>query len=121
INDPTFASTQGADTIALYNQIDKVLQNSNTVSFPSLQGGGGNASTFLLQHWLYEAFDNYVLNNADLARALKDADGYAKTFEGCTASIPPFDPATQTAQEYNRQFLQCATKTDSRLASLFGQ
>ncbi len=119
INESTFVSTTGADTIALYNQIDKVLQNANTVSFPSLQGAGGSPSMFLLEHWLYEAFDNYVLNNADLASGLKDAEGYAKTFQGCTANIPAFDPATQTTQDYNKQFATCATKADSRLATLF--
>jgi ABC-type glycerol-3-phosphate transport system substrate-binding protein len=119
INDP--AIVQGSDTVALYNQVDVLLQDPNTMSIPALFAGGGSVTGFLLPHWLYEAFDAYVLNNGDLDTSLKDAQGYAKAFSDCTASIPPFDPSTQNMRDYNRQYADCALKADPRLKSLFGQ
>ncbi len=120
INNP--AIVQGSDTMALYNQVDVLLQDPNTMSIPALfAGSGGSVTGFLLPHWLYEAFDAYVLNDGDLDTALKDAQGYAKAFSDCAGSIPPFDPSTQNVRDYNQQYAQCALKADPRLKSLFGQ
>jgi ABC-type glycerol-3-phosphate transport system substrate-binding protein len=120
INNPALAGSQGPDTTALYNQIDTLLQDPNTLSFPQLFGGGASPTGFLLQHWLFEAFDQYVLENGDLDTALKDAETFAKGFQECAANIPPFDPSTQQMQDYNRQYAACASKVDPRLNSLFG-
>ncbi|MEP7289280.1 MAG: hypothetical protein ABI947_26305 [Chloroflexota bacterium] len=120
VNNPTLAADQGADVVALYNQIDAELKDPNTVSLPALAGGGTSPANFLMQHWLYEAFDNYVLNNADLDSSLKDAEGYAKTYQGCVANIAPFDPSTQNQRDYNQQYLACATQADPRMKTVFG-
>lgn len=120
INDPALAGSQGPDTTALYNQIDTLLKDPNTLSFPQLFGGGASPTGFLLQHWLFEAFDKYVLNNGDLDTALKDAETFAKGFQACAANIPPYDPSTQQLRDYNRQYAACASKVDPRLNSLFG-
>jgi hypothetical protein len=119
INDP--AVVQGTDLAALYTEIDKILKDPNTIQLPSLFGGGGSATGFLLPHWLYQAFDTYVLNEGDLDAALKEAQGYASGFLTCTSAIAPFDPSTQNQRDYNMQFADCATKVDPRLKSLFGQ
>src|SRR5262249_13689569 len=112
-------ASQGADVVATYNQIDALLKDSKTITFPSMFEGGAVAPTgFIMQHWLYEAFDNYVLHDADLDSALKDAENYAKTFQTCAAAIPPYDPSgTQSAQEYLKNYLDCAVKADPRLKS----
>jgi multiple sugar transport system substrate-binding protein len=117
----SLASSQGADVVNLYQQVDTLLNTQNVITLPSLQGiGGSSPSVFLLQHWLFEAFDNYVQNGADLASGLKDAENYAKTFQACTATIPAYDPSTQNQGDYNKAFMDCATKADSRLKSTFG-
>jgi ABC-type glycerol-3-phosphate transport system substrate-binding protein len=121
INDPQLSASQGADTTALYNEIDKLMQDPNTISIQSGNfGGGGNPTGLLVQRWLYSAFDNYVLNEADLDTELKQAESYAKAFQECTALIPPFDAATQNRQEYNRKYRDCAVKVDPSLSGLFG-
>ncbi len=120
INDPALAGAQGPDTTALYNQIDTLLKDPNTLTFPSGFGGNTGITGFLYQHWLYEAFDTYVLNNGDLDAALKDAEGYSKGFQQCIANIAPFDPATQNQRDYNQQFLTCATTADPRLKGVIG-
>jgi ABC-type glycerol-3-phosphate transport system substrate-binding protein len=120
LDNPGLAGAQGADTVALYKSLGTILKDPNTISLPSLQGAGGSPSVFLSQHWLYEAFDNYVLNNGDLESGLKDAQNYATTFQDCANAIPPFDANSQTRQQYNQAFVQCATKADPRLKSSFG-
>lgn len=121
INDPALAAVQGPANTNLYNQIDTLLKNPDTLSFPSLQGGGGNGiSNFLVQHWLFAAFDKYVLDNGDLEAALKDAETTAKGFQSCVAALPAFDPSTQTTQDYNRLYANCAVQVDASLKSLIG-
>jgi ABC-type glycerol-3-phosphate transport system substrate-binding protein len=119
INAQANTAAQGADVIAMYNQVDALLKDPKTISFPSLfEGGTVSPSGFITQHWLFEAFDNYVLHDADLDSALKDAENYAKTFQTCAATIAPYDPSgTQSAQEYQKAYLDCAVKADPRLKS----
>ncbi len=121
INDATFQATVGPDLVALYKELDKLLSNSTTMVVPALNAGGQAAIGFLIQRWLYEAFDKYVLNDGDLDPALKEAEGYAKGFQQCTAKIAPYDPGKQTLQDYNRQYAECAVKVDARLKTLFGR
>ncbi len=118
LNDPATSSTRAPDLNAVYQQIDELLKDPNTIPFPSMFDGSGSQAGFLLQHWLYEAFDTYVLHDGDLEAALKDAEGYAKAFQQCIASIPPFDPDVQSQTEYAKQFTQCAAKADQRLKTL---
>jgi ABC-type glycerol-3-phosphate transport system substrate-binding protein len=121
ISDPAVVASQGKDVTALYNQIDELMKDANVVAFPSVGGAGGAGITgFLMQHWLYQAFDSYVLKDGDLDTALKEAEGYAKGFQGCVANIPPFDPSTQNQRNYNQQFADCASKVDPNLKGLFG-
>lgn len=122
INDPVISATQGPDLTALYNRITELLNDPKTVVLPSLTAGSisGGATSFLLQRWLYEAFDTYVLQNGDLNEALRTAESYAKAYVECIAALPPYDPTAQSIQQYNRQFVGCATKVDSRLSGMFG-
>lgn len=115
LNDPAASSTRAPDLTAVYQQIDQMLKDPNMLSFPSAFDGSGGQAGFLLQHWLYEAFDTYVLRDGDLEAALKDAEGYAKAFQQCIANIPPFDPDVQSQGDYAKQFMQCAAKVDQRL------
>lgn len=118
INDPTVAAAQGADVTAVYNQIDTLLNDPNTIAFPSMFQGGQSQAGFLIEHWLFEAFDAYVLNNGDLESSLKQAAAYIEGFQGCIAQIPPYDPSSaQNARDYQKQYLACGVKVDSRLQS----
>jgi ABC-type glycerol-3-phosphate transport system substrate-binding protein len=120
LNDPALVQSQGQDVIALYSQIDALLQDPNTISFPSQFSGGASPTGFLLQHWLYEAFDNYVLKDGDLDSALKDAETIAKGFQDCAVKLPPLDASNaQQSMEYIKQFGDCAVKVDPKLKSLF--
>jgi ABC-type glycerol-3-phosphate transport system substrate-binding protein len=119
MTDPGIATAQGADSVAIFSVIDKLMQAANAVVFPSPFGGNDNSPrNFLTQFWLNRAFDNYVLKNADLEAELKQAEGYVKAFQGCVANIPPIDPA-QRQRDYFRQFTDCAKTVDPSMANLF--
>lgn len=116
LNNPNLTATQGADMVNIYKQIEAFLSDSKTIQFPSLFQGGAAPTGRILEHWLYTAFDNYVLHNADLAAELKNAQDLAQSFQQCIANIPPYDPSsTQTAQQYQQQYLDCAVKVDPSL------
>jgi ABC-type glycerol-3-phosphate transport system substrate-binding protein len=121
INDPALIASQSKEAVDMYNAIDAKLKDPNTLSFPDQFGGSGTEPTgYLLQHWLYQAFDSYVLKNGDLDSALKDAESYSKGFQDCAKSLPPYDPSsTDNAKEYFKAFGACATKIDSRLSAMF--
>jgi ABC-type glycerol-3-phosphate transport system substrate-binding protein len=120
IDDPGLAQLQGADVIALYKVIDGLLKDPNTLSIPSQFSGGASPTGFLLQHWLYEAFDKYVLHDGDLDAALKEAETMSKGFQQCAVNLPPLDASSQEkAKEYIKAFGDCAVKVDPRLKPLF--
>ncbi len=121
INDTTIAAAQGAEMTAAYNAIDTLLKDPNTLSFPLLFDGGRSQIGFLIQHWIYEAFDAYVLDGKDLEIALKDAQTYIQGFTDCMATIPAYDPSdAQAAQQYLKAGLECVVKVDPRLKSFAG-
>lgn len=120
IKDPALAAVQGQDVIALYSQIDQLLQDPATITFPSVYSGGESLTGFLLQYWLYQVFDKYVLQNGDLESMLKTAETNAKAFQGCAANLPPLDESSPAAaREYYKKFGECATKIDPSLGLLF--
>jgi len=119
INSPSVLASQGADSVAVYNQIDAMMQSPNTVIFPAFFGGGTPA-TFLTQMWLQAAFDAYVVDDADLATELADAQTYIVAFNECVAALPSFDPATQAQPEFFEAYIECATQIDPDMNAMFG-
>jgi hypothetical protein len=117
--------SQGQNLVDIYQQIDSLMQQPNTVIFPSQFGGGGDntPNSFIVQFWLNRAFDRYVLEDADLESELAEAQTNAQTYLECAAAIPAFDPAeydNQDAQvEYFLQYGECATAIDPSMEPLF--
>ncbi len=118
--DPKLETTYGTGLAAAYRDVGTVLSDSSTITVPSLIDGRSNISTFILQHWLFEAWDNYVLKDQALETGLADAQKYADGYLGCTAAIAPYDPAQIKASDYQKQFADCAVKIDPRLSALRG-
>jgi ABC-type glycerol-3-phosphate transport system substrate-binding protein len=117
LGDPAVTATQKPDETAFYKQFDALLQDPNTIAFPSLLSGG-SPSTYLVERWLDKAFDDYVLHDGDLSGDLATAETYAKGFLECTANIPPYDPATEQQLAYLKQYTDCAAKVDPSSKSL---
>lgn len=113
INNPAGAANHNPDLLAVFNQLADLLAQPNVINLPT--GFGGTPETTWLQTWLNRAFDRYVLEGADLETELAQAESYAREYQQCSASIPPYDEA-QTRQVYFQQFFTCATQVDPTVA-----
>jgi ABC-type glycerol-3-phosphate transport system substrate-binding protein len=118
MSDPALIAAQGEQMVATYNALAEQLASPNTLIFPD--SFGADQSVYLLQHWLFEAFDAYVHDDADLELALAEAETYAKNFQECALALPPYDSSSaETGQEYYKEFSACAVKVDPRLSTIF--
>lgn len=111
VNDPALAAAQGENTAAVYREIAALMEDPNVVVFPT-PFGQGDIGNVMLRTWLNQAFDAYVLENADLAVELADAETYTRAFQECIAAIPPFDQAVSDPRDYFQQYMDCATRVD---------
>jgi hypothetical protein len=111
INADATAAVQGADLTALYNQIDALLKEPNTISLPSGFAGGGPAR-MVVEYWLYDAFDNYVLRDGDLEASIRDAETYAKGYLECIAKAAPSEPGQPDQPDAAKR---CAETVDPHL------
>jgi ABC-type glycerol-3-phosphate transport system substrate-binding protein len=114
----------GLDLSEFYAQFEEQLQASNVIEFPSaFSAGNVSPGDFITQFWLNRALDSYVLEDGDLDTELADADMYAKEYQTCIATIPPYDPATFGSQReqirYFQQFIDCAISIDPSLEEVF--
>ncbi|MBZ0310036.1 MAG: hypothetical protein K8I82_28505, partial [Anaerolineae bacterium] len=114
VNDPALAAAQGENAAAVYRDIAAIMEDPNSVTFPTPFGGGdlGNA---MLRTWLNRAFDAYVLEDGDLVAELAEAETYTRAFQECIASVPPLDPTASDPREYFQQYRDCATRVDPTL------
>lgn len=123
LNDPTLATSQSADTVALYKQIAAQLDDPNTLPLPGLSIGSSSLQarvTLMSELELFEALDKAVLKKADLASSLKDAESSAKAFQGCAASLQAPDvTSVQSQRTYIDGFSKCAVKADPAMAPFF--
>ncbi len=112
IENPTLAVNVGESNIASYRNFATVMEDTSAVAFPS-PFGAGDAGSFVLRQWLYQAFDAYVLEEADLATELADAQMMTVAYQECIAGIPPYDASTgQSRQDYFQEIMGCVTRVD---------
>jgi ABC-type glycerol-3-phosphate transport system substrate-binding protein len=104
------------DVLAMYQQVETLLSDPNTVAFP-ITGTGLSITDFLLQHWLFQAFDAYVLSDSDLDSALADAQTYASAFQTCAATLPPLSLGAVKGNDRSAlvPYVDCAEHVDSSL------
>ncbi len=118
--DPNLPSLYGDSLAAVYREVSKVIDDPATLKVPSLFDGGSNISGFVVEYWLFQAWDSYVLKDADLDAALSDAQTHAGAYTTCTAGLPAYDPASQKYPDYLRGLIGCAAKADGRIKALLG-
>jgi len=114
INSEAILTAQGEGNVAFYNALDQLLQQPDTVIFPSLQmsGGRGGIGNMMSSYWLNRAFDRYVLEDADLVTELTEAETFTRAYQECVAALPPFDPMASDQGGYFQQVQDCITQTD---------
>jgi ABC-type glycerol-3-phosphate transport system substrate-binding protein len=116
LDDPVLEAARGSEEMAFYRQFDAVLQSPGVVVFGA--SGRSNYSYYFTRYWLYEAFDAYVLEDADLELVLAEAETKALTYLTCAADIPPTDYGLddETIQAQSDQYIDCALAADPALA-----
>jgi ABC-type glycerol-3-phosphate transport system substrate-binding protein len=91
LDDPAVTAAQGAGTVEAFRQFDALIRDPNTVVMPAGFRTGGSPADFLQEYWLLRAFDRYVLQDADLAAELADAQIITQAFQQCAANLPPVE------------------------------
>ncbi|NDJ78041.1 MAG: extracellular solute-binding protein [Chloroflexi bacterium] len=117
VYDPVVAATQGPEIVAVYQQLDMLLRDPNTIVFPTFTGGGGGrgALSFVESYWLNRAMDRYVLEDADLEYELAEAEMLTLAYQECAASIVIDETdGGQGGRQMQafQQIQQCATSVD---------
>lgn len=120
LDDASLETTSGKALASVYRDVAKVLDDPNALKIPSLFDGGSNISGFVVQFWLFKAWDDYVLNGKDLDAGLTDAQTFADAYLGCATALPAYDPAQQKYQDYIKGYTNCAVKADPSLKALLG-
>lgn len=117
--------SQGDALLSLYDEIDTLLQDPNTIPIATQSGGGLSLGSWILPVWLNRAMDAYVLDGGDLEAELSDAQIYADLYAECIGSIPNMSAAEVAAlpeaemRDYYEQYTDCAIRVDPRLETLF--
>lgn len=114
IDSPEIGDILGDDVLTLYQDFASQLEDPNLVTFASNGGVSSNSpGAWLEPIWLNRAFDNYVLEGADLDTELALAEENIMTYRECTVGIPEVDIDTimndrDSSIAYSRQFTDCA-------------
>ncbi len=113
------AAAQDSAEAAFYHAFDALMQQPDTVTIPTVFGGGSPVS-ILQYYWLNRAADRYVLEDADLVVELTTAEQMTREYLSCVDAIPAFSPDLQDFQTYVQQFTDCAVQVDPAAAAVFG-
>ncbi len=110
MNDAATTAVQGPELINLYRHLAQIMADPKTVVFPGRPSSLSGALPE--QTWLNRAFDNYVLNDRDLAEELIEAERFVTAYRECVSHIPPYDPNGQEGTSSIEQLNNCAIKVD---------
>ena len=81
LSQPELAVALGEDTVSTYQHFADLLNAPNAVNI--------STTDFFVSQWLNQAFDAYVLEDADLLTALQDAEQKTRDYLACTAQLAP--------------------------------
>jgi ABC-type glycerol-3-phosphate transport system substrate-binding protein len=110
INSSEFAATTDEADIAYYNNFADTMADSRTIILPDQNMLNPTTSSYIIQYWLYRAFDRYVLENADLDAELETAQTMADELLACVDAV-----------DAEEQGVDCAVDIDPSLSDFFGR
>jgi len=120
IKDPALAIFVGQDMLTSYRAFAKRLDSSNAIILPTRLDSIVFASGYS-QIWIAQAFDAYVLENADLETVLTEAQSKIDAFNVCFAEVEPFEFTLATTpeqfQNYQEDIQACAAAVDPTIAT----
>jgi ABC-type glycerol-3-phosphate transport system substrate-binding protein len=122
--------TDGEDVVQLYRDFDEALRSGKAVIMPQAYGGSTDNLALsmgnqLATTWLYKAFDNYVLEDADLEAELLQGQAFQQDYASCIEGIPVRSYAEfgednrEEFDDYYFQFIECAVAVDPDLREQF--
>jgi ABC-type glycerol-3-phosphate transport system substrate-binding protein len=120
----------GQDVVQLYRDFDEALRSGNAYVLPQAYGGATDTiaqsmSNQVATLWLYRAFDNYVLEDGDLAAEMQQGQAFQADYATCISGIPnrSFEEFNEDNQDeftdYYFQFVECAVAVDPELRDYF--
>lgn len=117
INGPVTAATQGEAAVALYQNYVELASDPNTINFPAQFGS--SYKMYFAQLFMARAFDDYVLEDADLEQVLADAQTKTEEFFVCFDAIPPTPPGATEAEyiAYSEAVENCLAVVDPEAAA----
>lgn len=123
LDNPTLAAVLGEDVIAMFHEFDTVLLSPDILVMPGQFGGSGSLGAYIMEIWMNRAFDNYVLEAADLETELQQAQAKIDEYAVCVADLPKMESVMGMSQEelealFN-QYVKCGLAIDPSLESRF--
>lgn len=112
LNNSTLAAVQGSQLITLYHYVDNLLATQGVVSIPAYNN---RMADWIINFWLSEAFDKYLIDGGDLKGAISDAALMAQTFlTRCDnqTKLNPALPSYQRLSDYEQALGACAQQID---------
>jgi ABC-type glycerol-3-phosphate transport system substrate-binding protein len=79
LSQPELTVALGEDTVSTYQHFADLLNAPNAINL--------STTDFFISQWLNQAFDAYVLEDADLLTALQDAEQKTRDYLSCTSQL----------------------------------
>jgi ABC-type glycerol-3-phosphate transport system substrate-binding protein len=115
LDDPAFQVAHTAEDIMLYRALLAQLQAPKAIRIPSPWTGNTLLESYWLEHWLYEAFSAYVLNDTSLEIALGNAQEKADAYMDCLNRLPDEDTSQSDINARFELYRSCAASSDPAL------
>lgn len=122
LNDPALDNVVGEPVAQMFRDFAATFDDPNLVMMQDPNSFSGTFGTYIESIWLNQAFDAYVLDDADLETSLVDAQRYIEEYRACIPEDETPDLANMTTEEiqsFYEQFTECAVSIDPRLESRF--
>jgi ABC-type glycerol-3-phosphate transport system substrate-binding protein len=108
------------DISTFYERFKEALQRPDVV----IMGRDTRFMGFVEEVWLVQAFDAYVLEDADLETVLADVQQKITDYRACTATLPEIELSSFASfndiNEAQQPYLQCVAQNDPALAQRYG-
>lgn len=103
LQDVTFGSAVGQDELNAYTAFLNQLTAPNAMIVTSRISAASGDGAEYRQSWISQAFDAYVLEDADLETALQEAQTRIDQFNACVAQLEPLEISPLTTPEQYQQ------------------
>ncbi len=122
LDSPSVSAAYNPVVLDFFRQYDTQLSDPNTMVFdPYGNVSSDYAGAWVEQIWIYQAFDHYILEDADLEQEFSLAEEHIADFRQCSTGIPEFEPSMSEEENMAifRQIADCAIAVDPDMQSRF--